>query len=1246
DFFDPDTDVWTNLERLVEKGVAEIKDGKWGRKEQGNVKCLDTNYVHLIRYIAAKVARKSRVYKKAMKLLGHYKGNDDTIPVEITFEQAKILYEQNNCIEAIRKICSLMPEGTIKENIKESVTNNAILTTMHNNMYLMDVMSERQKLHQKMYLKLAKWLENYRNDIDPETLIGLQNVMNSNGDARSNDSINAEINTVTTTKFNVADNSSVDSSARVSLISASLTNAISLNSIYAKPWFIYATHQYDYGWKILDDIKNGTQMTEVVKSVANKLRQCFSDWSKSEENMREGIVGKGIDTNADNEMPHLDLILKSIFTLFLQYFDSCTPLSTVTSFRVLRSFSSAVDGYHKYLQLSDGEQVKNFDSSKNKHEAEENNKETFHYDNRHCNKTRITEADALISTLRILNLLVTYGPILRSFLSFGLHETPTHHWLPIIPQLFSRLTHHDSFVRHELCNLLCKIAENEPHTVVYHTVVALQAQRVSEGNRMLLMSIMERIKQKNEKIIEETKMVIKELQRITVLWEELWLNKITSLQFDISKRLHKVNAEFERINDNLNLTSAEQNRMMKETHEAQMKPVIISFDRLLSITSRATTPHEEWFLDNFGSRIREAYDRLKSPKRWDGVKEGWDLFRVIHRDLTKQIQTARALPLASLSPYLSSLRSSSLPLPTFPSSLSFSPRSTPLTIYSFSDTVHVLPTKTKPKKLNLIGSDGNTYAYLFKGLEDMHLDERIMRELQITNCLLRRDKRGRKAGLNARFYAVVPLGEHSGMIQWVENAVQLFVLYKKWQQREYFVKTLIGHSEGQAGSGSTNANAAATNIGTTTTIANTLLQRPSDIYYEKIRKLLKKEGLPPTISRRHWPKSILKAAYLDLLNSTPSDLLSNELWSSSTTPTSWLQKSISLSRSIAVMSIIGYIIGLGDRHLDNILVDYERGEVIHIDYNVCFEKGKKLRVPETVPCRLTQNIVSALGITGVEGVFRIACEDTLRVLRANSEILVMLLEAFVYDPLLDWHSDPDEGRDKTVVEFEESAGLLVPKVKEMKGLFENMEGKIEDILILEKQLVERDEKLMAEDAEIGTEEVNENEMNRIATRTFAKEINEDNIENINTKGLMKEFGEADTNSQLFFAQEVERVSPIATMTNSMDQFETFRVKTTVMDEDTLQLDKKMEMEKMKLHANQKRSEAVSQQHDSALIDETAEVRNAYAVSVLKRVKDKLEGRDFDSLSTMTIAEQVDKIIQAATDINNLCVLYEGWTPWI
>jgi len=41
-------------------------------------------------------------------------------------------------------------------------------------------------------------------------------------------------------------------------------------------------------------------------------------------------------------------------------------------------------------------------------------------------------------------------------------------------------------------------------------------------------------------------------------------------------------------------------------------------------------------------------------------------------------------------------------------------------------------------------------------------------------------------------------------------------------------------------------------------------------------------------------------------------------------------------------------------------------QVVHIDYNVCFEKGRSLRVPERVPFRMTQNLETALGLTGVE----------------------------------------------------------------------------------------------------------------------------------------------------------------------------------------------------------------------------------------------------------------------------------------
>lgn len=48
------------------------------------------------------------------------------------------------------------------------------------------------------------------------------------------------------------------------------------------------------------------------------------------------------------------------------------------------------------------------------------------------------------------------------------------------------------------------------------------------------------------------------------------------------------------------------------------------------------------------------------------------------------------------------------------------------------------------------------------------------------------------------------------------------------------------------------------------------------------------------------------------------------------------------------MSMVGYIIGLGDRHLDNVLIDMTTGEVVHIDYNVCFEKGECLFIKNQI----------------------------------------------------------------------------------------------------------------------------------------------------------------------------------------------------------------------------------------------------------------------------------------------------------
>lgn len=40
--------------------------------------------------------------------------------------------------------------------------------------------------------------------------------------------------------------------------------------------------------------------------------------------------------------------------------------------------------------------------------------------------------------------------------------------------------------------------------------------------------------------------------------------------------------------------------------------------------------------------------------------------------------------------------------------------------------------------------------------------------------------------------------------------------------------------------------------------------------------------------------------------------------------------------------------------------------------------------------------------TGIDGNYRITCERVLQILRNNKESVLAVLEAFVYDPLINW----------------------------------------------------------------------------------------------------------------------------------------------------------------------------------------------------------------------------------------------------
>ena len=124
----------------------------------------------------------------------------------------------------------------------------------------------------------------------------------------------------------------------------------------------------------------------------------------------------------------------------------------------------------------------------------------------------------------------------------------------------------------------------------------------------------------------------------------------------------------------------------------------------------------------------------------------------------------------------------------------------------------------------------------------------------------------------------------------------------------------------------------------------------------------------------------------------------------------WHSARMKYTRSVAVNSIVGHILGIGDRHTSNILVHQGTGECVHIDFGIVFEQARLLPTPEKVPFRLTRNIVDGFGPSGTEGCFSRAAEKTTKVLKENSSSLLTVLSAVVADPLYTWTMSPVEAR--------------------------------------------------------------------------------------------------------------------------------------------------------------------------------------------------------------------------------------------
>ena len=126
----------------------------------------------------------------------------------------------------------------------------------------------------------------------------------------------------------------------------------------------------------------------------------------------------------------------------------------------------------------------------------------------------------------------------------------------------------------------------------------------------------------------------------------------------------------------------------------------------------------------------------------------------------------------------------------------------------------------------------------------------------------------------------------------------------------------------------------------------------------------------------------------------------------------WHNRRIKYTTSLAVMSMVGYMLGLGDRHPSNLMRADYGSNCPYIDFGDCFEVAiNRERFPEKVPFRLTRMLINAMAVSGIEGTYKLTCESVIRVMRENEKSVMTMLEAFVHDPLVNWGLTEEEEAD-------------------------------------------------------------------------------------------------------------------------------------------------------------------------------------------------------------------------------------------
>eukprot|EP01060_Flectonema_neradi_P021167 TRINITY_DN286_c0_g2_i7.p1 TRINITY_DN286_c0_g2~~TRINITY_DN286_c0_g2_i7.p1 ORF type:complete len:1950 (+),score=295.47 TRINITY_DN286_c0_g2_i7:2467-8316(+) len=270
-----------------------------------------------------------------------------------------------------------------------------------------------------------------------------------------------------------------------------------------------------------------------------------------------------------------------------------------------------------------------------------------------------------------------------------------------------------------------------------------------------------------------------------------------------------------------------------------------------------------------------------------------------------------------------------------------------------------------PKIIRCLGTDGKWHKQLVKGgSDDLRQDFVLEQIFSLCNWLFNMKNKSNNQ-LHIRTYKVVPVSPSSGVVQWVNETIPM----GEW---------LLCRANPRNGAHSK--------------------YTKNNLSYRECRDLLMKEGMSVSEKQatfKHVCQNVTPVFHRFFLERFLQ-------------PKKWFDARKAYTLSTATAAMIGYVIGLGDRHSQNILLDSNTGEIVHIDLGIAFEKGKFLPVPELVPFRLTRDVVDGMGVSGTEGCFRAACETTMTTLKENKQLLQTVVEVFIHDPLYNYSLDPSK----------------------------------------------------------------------------------------------------------------------------------------------------------------------------------------------------------------------------------------------